>query len=431
MMKYLTHWLYATLFSLGLLTTSPSHAQDNSFDELSLNGLAPYVQLRKEYYIGALYLESLSRDPIVALHSEGKKRMDLRITIDSWSPRRFSQQWNQLILINNEQAALEQFADGILAFVDMVQGDLIQGDRITIDSHPKSGVTVYLNQQKMFTEAENGFFKILLNTWIGPRPPSSGFKNDMLSLATDQAGTDLLVRYENLSPAETRQKQIASWKKAATPTPIIAEESSRNRAIAPPGSDTTVTAKRQNNSSTTTVEKDIVVAKPSLAAPKPTIEIEQPALQQQPPPTSVTSATPATAAVTVATVENLPPKPAPKPDPVTKPEPTKPAAKEKTIEDEQQSLMAIYRSNILKLTYLNTQYPKRAMDFRQEGLVELVIKINRSGKLLDIAEKTSSEHRLLNKAAKVAVMKSEPFPEPPNDLLGDEIEIVLPFNFQL
>jgi len=93
--------------------------------------------------------------------------------------------------------------------------------------------------------------------------------------------------------------------------------------------------------------------------------------------------------------------------------------------------MKTYRSNILKLTYLNTQYPKRAMDFKQEGLVVLKVKINRKGKVVDVIEEKSSEHRLLNKAARQAVKKTAPYPEAPKDLPGDELEFTLPFNFKL
>lgn len=86
---------------------------------------------------------------------------------------------------------------------------------------------------------------------------------------------------------------------------------------------------------------------------------------------------------------------------------------------------------MLKLTYLNTQYPKKAMDFKQEGLVVLKVTLNREGDILKIVEETSSEHNLLNKAARRAVQRSEPYPEVPASIKGKEIVITMPFNFKL
>ena len=99
-----------------------------AFEDLTMNGLAAYEQLRKEYYIGALFLESLSSDPQVIRDMEGYKRMDLRITADQWSPRRFAQQWNQAILINNSEEVQQQLAEEIINFTNLPIEDLIAGD---------------------------------------------------------------------------------------------------------------------------------------------------------------------------------------------------------------------------------------------------------------------------------------------------------------
>jgi len=93
--------------------------------------------------------------------------------------------------------------------------------------------------------------------------------------------------------------------------------------------------------------------------------------------------------------------------------------------------MAQYRSTMLNLTLKNTQYPKRAVTFKQEGTVILMVKVDRSGELLDMSQATSSEYKLLNNAALKAVRKTAPYPEVPEELIGDAIEVSLPFSFKL
>lgn len=418
--------LFVALLS-SIVIAMPLQAQQSEFDELPLNGIASYEQLRKQYYIGALYLESISQSSESVLSMPGKKRMELRITIDRWSPRRFSQQWNQSILINSDQAALEEFSKQIQAFTNIPKDDLKTNDRIVIDMDPDTGTTVYLNNQKMFSTPNNAFFDMLLSTWIGRRPPSSTFKNNILTLPTDQTGTNLLTSFEGIKPSEAREKEVAKWLESEKEKKTASADKRSSRsvaAIAPPGTTTKVTAKRPKVS--TTAKPTIKTTLPAAiaAAPKPAISINKPTLGSS----------------TKATAAPAKPKPTPKPVAKAKPAPKPKAqapkkeelAKQVTERDQrQQSLKKNYRSNILKLTYLNTQYPRRSMDLKQEGLVILKITLDRRGNLLDVEPETSSKYNLLNKAAHNAVKKSAPYPEAPRDLDGSKIVLMLPFNFKL
>ena len=71
---------------VGLLAATAAFAQGRGFDQLDLNGLAAFEQLRKEYYVGALYLDGRASDPAAVLAAAGKKRMALHITADRWPP---------------------------------------------------------------------------------------------------------------------------------------------------------------------------------------------------------------------------------------------------------------------------------------------------------------------------------------------------------
>ena len=59
------------------------------------------------------------------------------------------------------------------------------------------------------------------------------------------------------------------------------------------------------------------------------------------------------------------------------------------------------------------------------------VRLDRTGDVLDMLETTSSDYKLLNNAALKAVRKTAPFPAVPDDVLGDIVEISLPFSFKL
>ena len=424
--------LLAILFAITSCFATNGIAQDSSFDKLPLNGLASFSQLRKEYYIGGLYLERLSQDTESAINISGKKRMAIHITIDKWSPRRFAKQWNQAILINNEQESLEEFTDQILAFTDIPKYDLIAGDRIVINMDPDNGTTVYLNDQRMLKTPNNAFFDILLNTWIGQRPPSSDFKNDILTLPTDAGGTELLLRYEATAPEKSRKKVVARWVQSRKTTAAPQNTASRPATAPPPMNGTTVTAKHSGQNATKTKTKTAItavsVAVAVAATPKPALALDKPKLTvaiEKP------KAAPTAKPVPKASPKVVEKTKAPEKKTTSKPKKPQPNTEKLEQEQEQEKLMRTYRSNILKLTYLNTQYPQKAMNFRQEGLVILKVRVNRKGKVLEIIEETISEHKLLNKAAKKAIKRTAPYPESPKNLKGDEIIISLPFNFKL
>lgn len=414
-MKKIIRTLLAVVLTTQIIATQ---AQDETFQDLTMNGLSSFSKLRKEYYIGALFLESLSNDVQSIVNMEGKKRMEMRITIDEWSPRRFSKQWNEAIYLNNAPDIQEEFADQIQAFIDIAKDDLKTGDIIIIDMDPNTGTSVYLDGQRILKSSNNAFFYVLLNTWIGNKPPSSDFKQNILALPSDKTSTELLVKFGSLSYDEKRKTQVTAWSKVATKeaTSVTTPETpslSTSAALPPPTSGTRVTAKAAPSKTTNKSSPNTLTAA-KLDTPKPIIDIAKPKLtaateQATPEPAAEAEVVPKAVKV-VKTVE--------------------PSAEE-LLEQKQKSLTDVYRSNILKLTYQNTIYPKRSISLNHEGMVIYKVTINRDGKLINIEEEQLAEYSLLNKAARKAIKKASPFPDAPDDLVGETFIFNLPFNFKL
>ena len=152
------------------VVTQVSFAQ-TQLDGMTLRGLAVYQQLRTDYYIAGLYLPNPATQPEDAFFMPGPKRMDLRVVAESWSDRRFNQQWNQLILINNSPDTQKAQSDNIIAFGTMLKDDLQAGDHLTIDHLPDEGTEIKLNGTTLLKTDDPEFFNLLLSCWIGARPP--------------------------------------------------------------------------------------------------------------------------------------------------------------------------------------------------------------------------------------------------------------------
>ncbi len=406
-----------TLFFMPLLALGIALSANAQTNPVNLSGLAAFEQLHKEYYIGGLYLGWPGHDTATILAMPGRRQMELRITADRWSALRFAQMWNQAITINNDSATLNTNALDIVAFTSIPKGDLQEGDQLNIEGDPNTGTRVTLNGVLVLHAKNPALFNLILNAWIGSRPPNSEFKRGMLTLPTTQEGTALTARYEAIHPNDARKKAIAAWgiKPELDTTPIAAAAA----AV------TTVTA---------TASKA-----PEVAAPKAEPSSAAPA------PAKVVAATPATTtppvAATVAPTKVAPSQPEPQPAP----EPTKVAAapaqpESATVaaaqpanadkEKEQAELYNQYLRQIHKQVIRRIEYPRRAQKEGIEGLVMLSISIDREGNLVSSSILQSADD-VLDEAAENAVKKAAPFPKPPENLEGNRFVIRIPVVFKL
>lgn len=148
---------------------------------LHLVGSADYYELHKYFYKARLFASNTgvaTADELLSVLQP--KRMEIEVTTDRWSPRRFADQWLQALSINNAPEVVAGFESELHRFVDVAKADLAEGDtiRIEADTHKTS---VLLNDRLVFDTDKPGFAELLMTKWIGPRPPSTDFKHNILS----------------------------------------------------------------------------------------------------------------------------------------------------------------------------------------------------------------------------------------------------------
>ena len=177
----------------------------------TLNGVASYEHLRKEFYIAALYLKKTSSDASVILASNQSKRMVLKVTASRWSPRRWSAMWQNDIAINNPYSTDDELSHQLLIFSGFLQDPLIKGDEVIIEYVPTIGTRIFINNVKVIQSPISQLFNYLVNVWIGDLPPNGGFKNRILTVASDDAHLELLKNMESVTYDKSRSEIIQSW----------------------------------------------------------------------------------------------------------------------------------------------------------------------------------------------------------------------------
>lgn len=179
---------------------------------LSMNGVAPYSELRKDYYIAALLLENPTSDKSEILSSRQHKQMRLLVTADRWTPRLWQKQWLNNIAINNEPIiGASQLQSDITFFTQLPEDDLRAGDLLVIDYQEGQGTKVVLNNRVFIQTKDERLFHHLVKTWIGKLPPSREFKNQILSLSDDETIRSLSSSIQSHTVSVQRVASTANW----------------------------------------------------------------------------------------------------------------------------------------------------------------------------------------------------------------------------
>lgn len=376
--------LFAILFSLLLKSTSAAAAP-------SLNGVATHTELGKDQFIAGLFLSSLSVSARDVLISNEEKRLQVRVLAPALSSRRFQRMWIEGMAINSSPAELEKHAENLAMFSNFLKVKMIQGDIFSIDRN-NAGVKVAINGTIIGEVKDPYFFDLLLRTWIGPVPLSSGFRTDLLASGTIKP--ESLNRFEATRPSDQR---IAAIDKA-----VAARAAAAQAKLA------------------------------ASAAPK---KVDPPKVK----PPKVTAPTVAVA---------KPKKPTPKPRPKRTPTPTPvqivlaPQQQEldESIFDEDdgveftaESLLReqLYYSQLAKFTHRFLKYPQRSWDKGEEGNIRVRVTINREGKVQKTELLEKSPHKLLNKEAKNAVKRANPYPAVPPGIAGNRYSFTFRVSFKM
>ncbi|WP_105103207.1 TonB family protein [Microbulbifer pacificus] len=382
-----------------------------------LNGLALEQQFNKDQYIAAVYAERLSNDAASLLDNNMPRALEIRVVADHLSARRLRNQWMEGIAINNPGDTLTGQAENMVTFANLFKGRLVSGDRLRIDFEANTGATsVSLNGVELGKIDSREFFNTLLRAWIGPVPPSTEFRDNLMK--SGQVTGGLLATFESLQPSAERVSQVRATYEgeaeevAAAPEPAKPEPKKETKPES---------------------EAIVSVSKPDLSAdiPAPTLAAIGSAAIEKPAP-----ARPEPKAETPAVAQASQPKPL---KPTTTRPATPPVDEEELEEEEDEAPLTadmilarqIYHSMLLRHTFKHINYPKRAMERGQEGSVRLNVTIDSRGNVIDVATLQESRYSSLNREALDAVERAGPYPATPPQLKMTEYKFSVPITFRL
>jgi protein TonB len=345
------------------------------FAEPLLNGVATHQELGQDVFIGALYSESLSDNADTLFNVNQPMRIELKIVAEEGiSARKFTRLWIEGMAINQRQDVLTAQADNVVLFDQLFKNRLIKNDHIALKNIPQKGVVIDVNGVHLGTIQNNDFFKLLLSTWIGRVPLSSGFRDGLLKVGNvDNA---LRSRFEQIAPSSSRKQAVAQWNAVASSSIASSASSKAQSSVA------------------------IIAAAP---IPKP-LPIEAPRLEIPIIASSSASSAP----------------------PVEEDEDEGPALTAQTLLARQ-----FYISDVLQRVNGVIRYPSRALERKQEGSIRLLVVLNRAGDVLSTTYLEESRHTILNREAKDAIYRAAPFPVFPEAIPGSRLELSIPLRFVL
>ncbi|TLM76634.1 TonB family protein [Microbulbifer harenosus] len=385
-----------------------------------LNGLALEQQFNKDQFIAAVYAERLSNDSASLLDNNMPRALEIRVVADHLSARRLRNQWMEGIAINNAGDTLTGQAENMVTFANLFKGRLLAGDRLRIEFAAGSGSTVVsLNGVELGVIEDRGFFNTLMRAWIGPVPPSTEFRDNLMK--SGQVTGGLLATFESLQPSSERVAQVRA----------AYEETEEVAAAVEPAREEP--KKEEKQASKPESSQIVAVSKPDLSAdiPAPTLAAVGSAAV-----TPAAPGRPEPKAEKPATAQATQPKP-------LKPTTTRPAVPpmdEEELEEEEDEapltadmILArqIYHSMLLRHTFKHINYPKRAMERGQEGSVRLNVTIDSKGNVTNVATLQESRYSSLNREALDAVERAGPYPATPPQLKMNEYRFTVPITFRL
>ncbi|WP_419812454.1 TonB family protein [Bacterioplanoides sp.] len=193
---------FFVLTSLLILTINQALAAD-----LVRNGSAIYNHLTRDYYSAALYLPQATQSADTIRSSDNFKRMRL-VVLTRWTPRKWQEQWQSNIAINNQELPQnQQQRQALMAFIRLPQGNLEAGDEIRIDASAQ-GSWVYLNNELAIETNDQTLFRYLFNTWVGKFPPSREFRDQILG---NKLNPSAQQQIENHSLPPARVGLFSRW----------------------------------------------------------------------------------------------------------------------------------------------------------------------------------------------------------------------------
>jgi len=385
--------------------------------------MAVCENLGKEQFLAVLYLPTTTSNATIAASQRQGAALEYLISADSISERSMARMWKEGVAVNADEAAISAYAKDLKPLAALLKGPLVQGDKLKITS-TELGVDVSLNDIVLGRVESAGLFDLLLQTWIGPVPPSTTFRESIL--ADGAVDSNLTSRYRDVQTDPVRNRLIAqSWVAAAgTEIAAVSDELNSAEILAQPAnevasaddSNSAVVAAlyAANNAASSANSRRLEHESERIAAHTPSND----------PPTLANRRAPEAEAMADMPLANVQSSAAGLTRKEIAMRAAELAAMQSKLPDEPESddteeILAgkRYYDDVKRTIFSRIDYPERALRLGRESEVGINVLIDSAGNLMSVNVSEESEFDYFNKAAIKAVENAGPFLPPPSTLV--------------
>lgn len=377
-----------------------------------INGIGAFSEFQEKVMLLKLETETPSADVQSLMMADVSKRFSIRIIKDR-SPRLWSMIWVQNLAINNTSEKLLAEGDDLIHMTSAIKGMLRPGDLIEFDRLAFDDTRMSVNGIEIAQYSTPDFFEFLLTAWIGPIPPSSSLKSQLMGMTESD---DLRQEFNSWYIGEEAIARASDWIiKPELESPTESDRQSEQEE--PLALDKVTEEPEVVELQQTDIQVADEVIEPELEV-KVTEEPEVVELQQED---------------ILVEDEIMEPEQETKEDVVEQlalvDEPEDEAEQEFALSVE--SLLAIqkYQKSIVDKVSGNVRYPKRALEREIEGALRVSISVSADGSLNNMAISESSDYQPFDKALEKAIKDAEPFDPIPSDVIAAPMNLEIPFAF--
>lgn len=148
--------------------------------QLDLQGASVRSKNFFNVYIAAFYSDETLKTPDEAVTQNVPKRMHFYF-VHGLSAKKLKDAWLDGIQVNNKSMSVAAHQYDIKRFINLFDQNISAGDQLILDYTPEGGTKVVLNGAVKGTIEGKPFNDLILNTWMGPQPPSKKFQTALLS----------------------------------------------------------------------------------------------------------------------------------------------------------------------------------------------------------------------------------------------------------
>ena len=189
-----------------------------SYAEYVRAGLAVYSDLNLDYFVTELYVSAGEAKGDIS-NPQIRRKIVIRIVPEKIFSRRFTRIWINGASINSEPGEFYANTENFVQFARAFDATLQYGDQVVFDYDPRQGTYMQVNGVARAFFSGSDIFDMFLRVLLGDVPLSSPMKQALLSIETQSQGEKARRLLANMPVLKTGASSIQDLAQASPSSP--------------------------------------------------------------------------------------------------------------------------------------------------------------------------------------------------------------------